>query len=196
MNEVTSLANDNDIDIYYTDTDSMHILDRDVEKLEELYKNKYNRNLIGSSLGQFHSDFSLVVDNKAYTSESNGLHSKLFIALGKKCYMDILECEDEGKIINGYHIRFKGVNKDNIKYFCKTREIVDGEIKLRKKHKNNSETIYEGEPIKIEELYEYLYNGKPIEIDIAKGKVRFEYKTNCVRTKKRMVKKFEFKSAL
>ena len=58
MNEVMCLAYDIGCKIYYQDTDSMHIRVQDLEKLQNEFKKKYNRELVGSNLGQFHSDFT------------------------------------------------------------------------------------------------------------------------------------------
>jgi len=60
MNEVMCTAEDIGIDIMYQDTDSMHLYKDDLEPLREEFRNRYNRELIGSSMGQFHSDFALV----------------------------------------------------------------------------------------------------------------------------------------
>jgi hypothetical protein len=57
MNEVMCLAEGNGIKIYYQDTDSCHLKRSDVQKLCNLYDTTYHRELIGSNLGQFHSDF-------------------------------------------------------------------------------------------------------------------------------------------
>lgn len=48
MSEVMTLADDK---IYYQDTDSMHITKKNIEILENLYKQKYNRELIGEYMG-------------------------------------------------------------------------------------------------------------------------------------------------
>jgi hypothetical protein len=123
MNEVMNTANDNNINIYYQDTDSMHLDNVDIPKLEQLYKLKYNREIRGEAMQQFHSDFSLKgsakgVDVLATTS----------IFLGKKCYMDILESKnDQGEIIQGAHIRLKGITdagvQQKIKFLMKSNEI-------------------------------------------------------------------------
>ena len=57
MNRVICLAEDNGIDIFYQDTDSMHLEDNKVKKLAELFFKKYNTQLIGKQMGQFHTDF-------------------------------------------------------------------------------------------------------------------------------------------
>lgn len=117
MNEVLGLANDNEIPIYYTDTDSIHLLKKDVPKLGDLYKEEYKRDLIGENLLQFHTDFkSENIKGKVW--------SKKFIVLGKKCYLDIL-INDKGEI--DYHIRFKGAHSKNILAYCK-ENIINPEI--------------------------------------------------------------------
>ena len=83
MNEVMGVASDNQIDIFYRDTDSMHMLDRDIPKLVKLFKEKYDKELIGDKMSQFHSDFSL-------GSCKNVIAIRSYF-LGKKCYMDVLQ---------------------------------------------------------------------------------------------------------
>ena len=83
----------------------MHIEHDMIPKLEQVFKQRYNRDLIGKSLGQFHSDFEM----------SNGTSAKYsthLIALGKKFYIDQLLGEDG--ITIDYHIRGKGVSQDAI----------------------------------------------------------------------------------
>lgn len=107
MNEVICTAEDNNLKIYYQDTDSIHINDEDIKKLKDIYEKKYNRELIGKNMGQFHSDFSM----KGYKNiVSTGL-----IMLGKKSYIDRLRGEDENGNYNyDYHIRLKGINNEAI----------------------------------------------------------------------------------
>lgn len=159
MNEVICTAEDNNLNIYYQDTDSIHINDEDIKKLTEIYENKYNRNLIGKGMGQFHSDFDLKVEGiKIKNIVSTGL-----IMLGKKSYIDKLRGEDEeNNYYYDYHIRLKGINKEAI------------ELKIKQDYNN----AYE--------LYEDLYNGKKINFDLtAEGnKCCFEFgKTYTVSTR-------------
>ncbi|OQS02217.1 hypothetical protein THRCLA_21476 [Thraustotheca clavata] len=83
MNRVMILAEENDINIWYIDTDSMHI-DRDkIMKLADAFQIKYEQELIGTRLCQFHSDFELEgAEGEVYAKES--------IFLGKKSYIDAL----------------------------------------------------------------------------------------------------------
>lgn len=116
MNEVMCLAEQNDLKIYYQDTDSMHIKEKDIETLRELYNEKYNRELIGKGMGQFHSDFdSDIIKEDIHAVES--------IFLGKKCYIDKLCGKDEnGNIVYDYHIRMKGVSDNAIKHKAKVEQ--------------------------------------------------------------------------
>jgi len=139
MNEVICTAEDNNLNIYYQDTDSIHIKDEDIKKLSEIYENKYNRVLIGKGMGQFHSDFNMKVEGV----EIKNIVSTGLIMLGKKSYIDKLRGEDkEGNYYYDYHIRLKGINTEAI------------ELKINKDYNNAFE------------LYEDLYNSKEIEFDL------------------------------
>jgi hypothetical protein len=99
MNEVMCLAEDLGIEIYYQDTDSMHIEYDKVDYLDEEFTKKYNRKLIGSGMGNFHTDF-----------EPANAYCIRHISLGKKMYLDVLEFEDSNhKIQHKNHIRMKGI---------------------------------------------------------------------------------------
>ena len=52
-----TLADDEKLNIWYQDTDSMHINYEEVDLLEKAFKIKYNRDLIGNDMSQFHIDF-------------------------------------------------------------------------------------------------------------------------------------------
>jgi hypothetical protein len=110
MNEVMTLAEDNDLEIYYQDTDSMHIKDCDIPVLSEKFKEKYGRELIGKNMGQFHSDFDLPGCKDIVATQS--------IFLGKKSYIDKLQGIDKktGETKIGYHIRMKGIPNSCLTY--------------------------------------------------------------------------------
>lgn len=127
MNEVMCLAEDNKIDMIYQDTDSIHIVGRiGVAKLSLLYKQKYGRELIGKSMGQFHNDFKLNKRDECVISKES-------IILAKKCYIDRLYNEITEE--TGYHIRMKGVSIDAINYACEKYNC--NPIELFKKLLNN-----------------------------------------------------------
>jgi len=148
MNEVICIAEDNNLEIYYQDTDSIHIEDKDIKILSSLFKTKYNKELIGNDLGQFHSDFSL----KGATRDITATDS---IFLGKKSYIDCLEgYDDDGNKFNGYHIRMKGISNDSIMHYCKNNEITPFE------------------------LYKKLYDGEVINFDLTCGGTKVNFKFN------------------
>lgn len=127
MNEVICTAEDNDIPIYYQDTDSIHMNKKDVIKLERLFNEKYHRKLIGSEMGQFHIDFPLVKGKEPVSKRS--------IFLGKKAYLDCL-CNDDGD--RQYFIRMKGVPEDVIINTCDDMNISVEEL---------YERMYEGSEV-------------------------------------------------
>ena len=57
MNKVFSCANDCDVNIYYQDTDSIHLNDGDVDTFVKIYKDKCGLDLVGEELGKFHVYF-------------------------------------------------------------------------------------------------------------------------------------------
>jgi hypothetical protein len=115
MNEVICLAEDNELPIYYQDTDSMHIQDAHVEVLRSKFKDKYNREIIGSSMGQFHGDFD---------APGKNVKSVEFIGVGKKVYVDRLEYTDyEGIIKESHHIRVKGIPSRALTDYSKANHV-------------------------------------------------------------------------
>jgi len=153
MNEVMTLAEDNNIEIYYQDTDSTHLKNKDIKKLEVLFFEKYNRVLIGKNMGQFHSDFSIgKIDKDVYARRS--------IFLAKKVYIDELICRvknEDGSFteVVDYHIRMKGITDGSINYTYKLLGY------------NN--------PF---ELYEELYKGAKIDFDLLEGNSKKKFKFN------------------
>ena len=169
MNEVFDIANDFNLPIYYTDTDSLHCNLEDVAKLEEKYEEKYEKKLNGKELEQFHTDFDLEgACSEIYATKS--------IFLGKKSYIDCLESKDkDGNIIKGHHIRLKGITKEGLEHEAK-------------KYDNS----YFG-------LYEELAEGKtkkiilnPYNEEQNKTKVLFEFKNGNVSTRKEFIREVKF----
>ena len=113
MNEVMCLADDEKLDIYYQDTDSMHLQDKDISVLSSKFKDIYGRELIGKNFGQFHSDFDI--------KGASNVFSRRAIFLGKKAYIDELVGQDaEGNEVVDYHIRLKGIPNSVIHHHCAT----------------------------------------------------------------------------
>ena len=150
MNEVMCLAEDVKIPIYYQDTDSMQLPAKKLPLLCSKFLLKYNRELVGTALGQFHSDYEKINGNVPVAVKS------LFIA--KKTYMAVLY----DPISKGwdYHMRLKGIPADCIINKAKEMFPLDTEM----------DSIYN--------LYKKLYDGVPIEFDLASGRVFFKANGN------------------
>ena len=159
MNKVMCLAEDLKLKIYTQDTDSMHIDFNEVAILAEEYKNKYDFDLIGIDMGQFHIDFDL-------EGAVGDIWATYMIILGKKCYIDKLESRDkDGNPIYGYHIRMKGVNRKSIDYTSKLLS-------------DDGSMDYMG-------LYEKLYDGDKIAFDLLCGGEKDIFRNTgdmCIRT--------------
>ena len=184
MNEVFDVANTNKYPIYYTDTDSLHCNLEDVPKLEANYKERYNKELNGKALEQFHTDFSMLdEDENPRQGKGEEIYAIKSIFLGKKSYMDYLESKGkDGNIIHGFHIRLKGITEAGLEYASKDEKYRTDELP-----KN-----YIG-------LYEDLAKGKEIEIDLMphdketnKKNVLFEYEDGKVSTRSKFTRKVKF----
>ncbi len=149
MNEVMCLAEDKGLKIFYQDTDSLHIDYDDVTILKKEFTKKYGRELDGKKLGQFHIDFDLYDEDG---NECKNVYAEKSIFLGKKCYLDCLVGEIDGRIVRGFHIRMKGVPSSTVKYTAEQMGI----------------GLYE--------LYELLYNGNKIRFDLLEGGGRCNFK--------------------
>ena len=171
MNQVMCLAEDNSIEIYYQDTDSMHIKQSDIPKLCKLFKDIYGYDMIGINLGQFGSDFKdpdgLLIDSTLIAKKS--------IFLGKKCYCDELEGSfksDPSKKGITYHFRMKGIPQDTVIHYCKKSKI----------------TIFE--------LYKKLMSGEPVEFDLTNDNTRacfdFNQDPYCVYNKENFIRSVSF----
>ncbi len=168
MNEVMCLAEDNNLNMYYQDTDSIHIDSVSVPVLADQFKMKYNRELIGKEMGQFHTDFS-----------SNTLNGDLVsiesIYLGKKCYIDKLSTvnpDKSGGFGIDYHIRMKGVPTQSIQYYAR----------------ENNLTVFQ--------VYEKLFKKEKITFDLACGgeKCCFDFRPDMtIKSLKKFERDIQFK---
>jgi len=150
MNEVMCLAEDNNIEIFYQDTDSMHLKDNDIPILSKIFKETYGRELKGKGLGQFHPDFKL-------SKGTTNIVSVKSIFLGKKCYIDKLEgIKKNGEKETGFHIRMKGIPEKCIDYV----------VKNTSKYKD------------VMDLYTDLYNGNEVAFDLTNGGSKANFKFN------------------
>ena len=146
MNEVMCLAEDKGLDIFYQDTDSLHIKDCDIKVLVDAFKVKYGRDLVGKSMGQFHSDFDI--------KGCNNIIARRSIFLGKKSYIDELEGVDaNGNTVIDYHTRMKGIPNSCLEFAVK-------QIGLKNMF----------------ELYEKLWNGDSIKVDLTNSGEKANFK--------------------
>ena len=157
MSEVMITAQDLGYKIYYTDTDSMHINMEEIKPLVQEFKRKYNRELIGKNLGQFHTDFDL----KGADESKCEIYSKQLIALGKKSYIDVLVGKDKnGKEVIGHHLRMKGIPQRALTFEAK----------------NN----HHGDYVK---MYSALYQSKDIAFDLLCRKEGFAGRSHFIKNK-------------
>ena len=133
MNRVMCLSEDLGIDMYYTDTDSIHIDNSKIGLLAEEYEKINGNKLIGKSMGQFHSDFDSNILKGEITADRS-------IFLGKKCYIDELVGSESPDIVD-YHIRLKGVPNASILDYCYNNKITPYEL---------YEELYDGKEIKFD----------------------------------------------
>ena len=153
MNEVMCLAEDEGINIYYQDTDSMHIESDKLQQLADAFERKYNRVLVGDDMGQFHDDFDELKHNP---------RAIVHISAGKKMYFDKL-INDLGETAE--HFRLKGVPQQCI-------------INTAAKRYNGSvqalyEALYYGEEIEFD-----LLDGKVCMIMDNRGNVHYKSQFN------------------
>ena len=133
------LAEELGVEIWYQDTHPMHMDYKKFQLLGEAFKNKYNRELIGEDLGQFHVDFEM-------DGAASDIYAKEGYFIAKKTYFDDLESKDEkGNIINHEHTRLKAIPESCIDY-----------------------TINK-ENIDVKTLFKKLYNGEAIHLDLTEG---------------------------
>lgn len=157
MNEVMCLAEDEKLNIYYQDTDSMHIEDKDIKTLVEKYKTIYKKDLIGEKMGQFHSDFEFFDDDGNKRKDIQDIKAIHSIFLGKKCYIDKLQGKNKntGEIEFDYHVRMKGIPE---KVIYHTADTILG--------------------CGVLELYERLYKGEEISFDLTMAGKRACFQQN------------------
>lgn len=156
MNEVMCLSEDEGLNIYYQDTDSMHIDDKDIKILEDKFKQIYNRDLIGEDMGQFHSDFEFYDEEGNKRKDIKNIKAVESIFLGKKCYIDKLEGENkQGEKEIDYHVRMKGI-PEKVIYWTSDKLGYDNVL----------------------EMYKDLYRGKEITFDLRMDGTRACFKQN------------------
>ncbi|MEE8403189.1 MAG: DNA polymerase [Candidatus Hydrothermarchaeaceae archaeon] len=165
MNEVTTLAHDLGIHIYYMDTDSMHIPRRSIPVLSKAFFDKYGRKLVVTpgeettytaateEMGRFHSDFKGM--GKEYTPPV----SVDFIVIGKKAYYDRLMVHEKS-ILEGER------TPDNATYY--------DHIRMKGIPTRCIEKHAEDRGVTVRSLFVNLLAGESIVFELVEGSIRFE----------------------
>ena len=179
MSEVMATAQDENIPIYYQDTDSMMLHDDDIPRLEEVFMNKYGRKLVGKDLGQFSSDLKAEDDSEFAQSgkKIKEIYATEGIFVGKKAYILKVEClDEEGKVYDaGFHSRCKGVNTQSIEHLLSQSE-----------HKNKDRL----------DIYNDWYEGKSYDLDLTAGQtvcsMDINLKTNTIHNRQSFIRNIRF----
>lgn len=179
MSEVMATAQDENIPIYYQDTDSMMLHDDDIPRLEEVFMNKYGRKLVGKDLGQFSSDLKAEDDSEFAQSgkKIKEIYATEGIFVGKKAYILKVEClDEEGKVYDaGFHSRCKGVNTQSIEHLLSQSE-----------HKNKDRL----------DIYNDWYEGKAYDLDLTAGQtvcsMDINLKTNTIHNRQSFIRNIRF----
>ena len=141
MNELVTLAEDNGMDVYYTDTDSLHLGLENLRKLEKLYLEKYGRQMNTGQLGGFKPDFN---DKKKGYNGVDDLYATDAVYIGKKLYYCKLKLPESFKEKEDY-ARARGITSKSLKYTADQLEI------------------------SMLDLYKKRYNGERIPCDLTCG---------------------------
>ena len=114
MNESIYLCLDNNIEVFYTDTDSMFILEENVPKFVELYTNLYGSSPLGDKLGQLQNDYA-----KACPPGSTDIIATRALFVAKKLYCIELEYTLNGEKQNSFVTKIKGIPEACVEYTYK-----------------------------------------------------------------------------
>jgi hypothetical protein len=178
MHRVMCLAEDIGANIYYTDTDSMHIESNKVEPLADAFRVRYGLEMVGKGLGQFHVDFDFKscffmegdTLNRNSIQSVGAIKSVQAIFLGKKSYIDKLEDEVGNE---AYHIRLKGIPVGCITNKCNGPE-------------------YGGDPIA---LFQDLFDGRKVDFKLGSdGHVMFKTRKDHTIVSQTMTRTISFKT--
>jgi hypothetical protein len=90
----------------------MHLEANKLELLCDEYRKLYNRELIGSDVGQFHPDFDEL--------SGDNIHTVCSIFNSKKCYYDLIVDDDHKAAV---HFRAKGIPQQALINYCKEHKI-------------------------------------------------------------------------
>lgn len=174
MNEVFIVAEDNNINIEYTDTDSLFLNTQDLQKLDDKFTEKYKTPLINNAgvLNTFKVDMNDFVvrhgDNYIKTNcKEQGISSEDLIGgegiyLSKKTYLIEVKNKKDSNF-TGYIFSSKGITDTSLFYYCNKRQ---NELRMN---------------YGLKDLYIDLSNNEYVEIDLCEGgsKYRVEYRNTA-----------------
>ena len=110
MNEIMDVCNEQKINCYYQDTDSIHLEASKINLLNEEFNRIYNYYILGTTLGKLQHDFKL--------ENCRDITAVKCIFLGRKSYIDVIQGTDikTGELKTGIHNRLKGIPTKSIQY--------------------------------------------------------------------------------
>jgi len=178
MNRVHHIAHQHNIPIYYMDTDSIHMLDKDVQRLSDVFKDVYtdinDGELIGTKLGQFHNDFSLkpLLPNKQWPKfNPQNIRSVGFMVSSKKVYIHKLEVAAEnGETLTGYSFAAKGFTEASVYDACLRHGpiVLNPDFDINDPDAKDTEMTLPSAKL-LHELYEDVWNGHEFKLDLLAG---------------------------
>jgi hypothetical protein len=110
MNEIMDVCNEQKINCYYQDTDSLHLEASKINLLNEEFYKLYNYYILGNTLGKLQHDFKLHNCRDIIAIKS--------IFLGRKSYIDVIQGMDinTGELKTSIHNRLKGIPEKSIQH--------------------------------------------------------------------------------
>ncbi|KAI5513337.1 organellar and viral DNA polymerase type B [Trichomonas vaginalis G3] len=186
MCEVFCTAEDLGMDIFYSDTDSMHLYNEDIPRLAEDLRNVMEEFSLVKTLVNF-----IATLQKSQKDKQSLAYKSIFC--GKKTYID-LPTNDLNEV--AFHCRMKGVKQDVIaltanEMFPDSVQCFYDEDKglmvPQGKFDKDSE-------FSVMKLYKALYDGQEIAFDLCKSATpAFEEKFNfSIQTKTSFIRKLKF----
>ena len=123
--------------VIYTDTDSVnipyHLRKQVAEAFDRLFMETMGCPLVGTELGQFHSDFDLSDPSTGKAFDADLIRSIFTVIVGRKLYLHVLAApRNDGSKVYGYKMSCKGFPKEAVLYYA--RRFFD---KARKRDKYN-----------------------------------------------------------
>ena len=143
--------------VFYTDTDSMLIDVKIIKRLEDLYRRKFGRELVGKNAGQFHSDFEPPSSRKVDGVDVKYNISKDYIPRSIESYII-------GKKFYSHKVQFQHMEQKEVKYASYLHNRLKGVPDGIRNSLGQSD-------------YERIYYGAILDVDLLEGgkKVRFKF---------------------